>query len=470
MGKSKRKEGLSINTVEPLPLDFSVTSKYHLVKNFFHKTYESSSQSLINKQYGKWNAIFATHNTSHYVFYQSQSKLFPESLDEWVSSIKKSIFQQTFSPARLDIDITNQCSHNCVMCFARELRTNQTMIPFSRLICLFNDFKNRGGKSVRLTGGGDPLNHPGIINIIKYLASLDLKITIETNGDLISPFVAKTIAKYVQHCRISVDAFDNTSRKKVHRPNNKEFTYHSLKEKIRWLRKYSEEYGRHEELFLGATFILLPENYLGVRHFINDMYDLGVNWVAIRKNIYREIYQQYPEILPFAEQEIQRGQELLNSENANFTIEQQYGVSFHPAQDFNTCWVSRARSIILADQSLQMCCLTRNGLVPESNLGFLPKTDEPFSELINTTKSQQEHFYQSVPQHCSFCIDKDNNTSFDNLAMLLKINNYYTFSKAHVYLAKTTAYFPGDYQIMQIALAEADFNRFQAGSRVQIIC
>jgi MoaA/NifB/PqqE/SkfB family radical SAM enzyme len=420
---------------------------------------------LVNKQYGKWNAVLTKHDKFRYVFFQNHSKIFPESLDDWVNALKEAYFNSALKPVRLDIDITNSCSNNCIMCFAKELRAkNNTYISVDKLINIFNNFKNLGGKSVRLTGGGDPLNHPEIINIIEVLSSLGLKITIETNGDLLSPEVGQAIAKFVHHLRVSVDAADNDSRSLVHRANNPKFNYDNLIKKIKYTKNKADELGRNEELFLGATFVALPENYLVIDKFVADMYDLGVNWVALRKNIHREVYEKNPQIIPVLEKQIKQIKKGYYKNPVNFTIEEQYGVSFSPDQDFDTCWVSHIRHIVLADSSLQLCCLARNNLIPEANIGILPASKEPFTEISFANAELINNFRKSVPSKCPFCIDKDNNISFSNIISLLKMNKNIAFVKANVYLGNDKNIFLNNDKIWQISLDQAQYNLFKTGA------
>jgi len=420
---------------------------------------------LVNKQYGKWNAIFVQSNTNEYVFYQNHSKLFPEQLEDWIESIKRAHLSKEISPIRLDIDITNSCSNNCCMCFAKELRTNiPSMIKLEQLKNIFFNFKSLGGKSVRLTGGGDPLNHPNIIEIITYLGELGLKITIETNGDLLSPAIISAIAKYVHHLRVSFDAGDDESRKKVHRPYLKQFTYDNLISKIITTHQTAIKFKREHELFIGATFVILPENFLTVGKFITDMYEIGINWVAIRKNIYRKVYEDNPNIIPFVETTLKKLRGKLTMVDKDFTIEEQYGVSFDPKSDFNTCWVSYVRLIVLANASLQLCCLTRNGMVSEANLGILQHMDKPLDALLDNNEKNIDTFRQVVPKQCQLCIDRDNNISFSNIAALLDKDVDCKFSKAKVFLKGSNEknYF-NDCQIIQLPLDEQQYDVFRKG-------
>jgi organic radical activating enzyme len=344
---------------------------------------------------------------------------------------------------------------------------SKTSISQDQLKKIFDDFKNLGGKSVRLTGGGEPLSHPNVIPIIEYLASQDFKITVETNGDLITDSIASVIAKHVNHLRISVDAANNSSRKQIHQPSCSKFTYDQLLNKIAKVRNRSADYGRSQELFLGATFIVLPENYSLINKFVSDMYKLDVNWVAIRKNIYREVYSNTPEIVASIENDIKILQDAFNKSTRNFTIESQYGVSFKPQDDLDECLVSYARYVILADSSLQLCCLARNGIIPEAYIGALSNDLTPIRNLLDDNKFLIDKFHKAVPKSCQYCIDKDNNISFSQVVALLKKDQNYKFSKANVFVGNNQFYVDSNC-ITQIAIDHTKFEEFKNGSIVAI--
>lgn len=425
--------------------------------------------TLVNKQYGKWNAICATCGGDAYIFYQNHAKMFPEQLNDWIEAIKNAYFKQTLSPVRLDIDITSHCSNDCVMCFSKKLNSElNSMLSLDKLKLIFDDFKSLGGKSVRLTGGGDPLNHPNIVEIIKYLANLKLKITIETNGDLLQDDIIKAIANYVHHLRISVDAVDDNSRYQVHKPNDKTHGYESLIKKIKMVHAEAAKLGREQKLFIGATFIMLPENYQGISKFMHNMHDAGVNWIAIRKNIYRKVYDEHPKIIPFVEKQIDVFKHSIKGKK-DFTIEKQYGVSFKPKDDFNCCWISQLRFIVLADSSLQLCCLARNEVVPKAKIGILNNKSRSIANLLKNNDRIQD-FQKNVPDNCQFCIDKENNIGFANIVALLEQNADFNFTKAHVYLAdeKSNDTFMDDNKIMHLPLTNKQHDYYTQGKIVDV--
>ena len=234
------------------------------------------------------------------------------------------------------------------------------------------------------------------------------------------------------------------------------------------MRQKSIDFNREEELFIGATFVILPENYLSTGQFVTQMCDIGVNWVALRKNIYREVYSNNPNIISFAEDEVRRLKENLKSNSKDFTIEEQYGVSFNPKEDFDECWISHVRSIVLANSSLHLCCLARNGVMLQANIGGLPDTENPIKDLFINNKGLVEKFRAYVPKNCQFCIDKDNNISFSNVISLLKTSKDFEFTKANVVLSDKNYINPIDHQIIEVGLNKDKYQIFKNGTMVDL--
>lgn len=417
-----------------------------------------------NVQYGKWNAVLATNGNHSFVFYQNHSKIFPEPLRAWTDALKKSAETGTMFPVRLDIDITNICCNDCVMCFARELREkHKTHIALPKLLNIFEDFQKQGGASVRLTGGGDCLTHPSIVPVLNHLGNTDLKITIETNGDLLSrPKTREAVAKNIHHLRVSVNAGDNLSRALVHRPRNRNYTYDQLLSNIRTVKEIADHSGRSKDLFLGATFVALPQNYKSLQSFVADMKEIGVNWIAVRQDIHREVYSENPHILPHVKNVLAKTQK-----SDDFTIEGQYGVSFQPKQDFDSCWVSYVRPIILADSSLQLCCLARNDVMPAARVGVLGDSPFPIKEALTKDSDRVRLFREDVPEKCGFCIDKDNNISFSHITDLVRKGGF-SFFKAKVHVSSQRMLTKDRFDIYQVTIPEEDFEEFNKGRMVSL--
>jgi MoaA/NifB/PqqE/SkfB family radical SAM enzyme len=106
-------------------------------------------------------------------------------------------------PEQVVIDLTNRCNNNCIGCWTRSplLRdleptaawTSQE-IPYDNVIHLLNDLHDLKTQRVRFTGGGEPLMHPRLDDILRACKQRQLITCITTNGSLITPARAELYA------------------------------------------------------------------------------------------------------------------------------------------------------------------------------------------------------------------------------------------------------------------------------------
>lgn len=87
------------------------------------------------------------------------------------------------SPRRLIymIDITGYCSLECPVCYASSTRDNPLHQPPDRVWALGQKIRNDGGRFVQLMGG-EPAEHPHVLEIIRGLRKIGLRPLMATNG------------------------------------------------------------------------------------------------------------------------------------------------------------------------------------------------------------------------------------------------------------------------------------------------
>lgn len=112
-------------------------------------------------------------------------------------------------PEIVTFRITSRCNNNCKYCFAPK---NIKEMGFSELKKLFYLFQKRGVKAVVLTGG-EPLLRENISDIFKELKKCNIKIFLDTNGDLFFNYKDK-IDKYVDVLGLPIDFPDSSYRNK----------------------------------------------------------------------------------------------------------------------------------------------------------------------------------------------------------------------------------------------------------------
>ena len=118
----------------------------------------------------------------------------------------------TRGPVHAELDLTDRCNVACYFCNQQDLRTKDS-IPLPKLTDLIDELAETGLKSVRLSGGGDPLFHRDALNVMDHLAKRGVIIdNVTTNGVALTNEVATRLvegkAREVIFSLNAVDAAD----------------------------------------------------------------------------------------------------------------------------------------------------------------------------------------------------------------------------------------------------------------------
>lgn len=111
-----------------------------------------------------------------------------------MSELKK---REKYPLKKIYFYLTEGCNLTCRHCWiSPKLQTKANIYPslsFDLFKSIVEQGKQLGLVEVKLTGG-EPLLHPGILDILEFIREQNLRLTIETNGTLCSPELAKKIA------------------------------------------------------------------------------------------------------------------------------------------------------------------------------------------------------------------------------------------------------------------------------------
>lgn len=110
----------------------------------------------------------------------------------------------TAGPVVVELDPTSFCDLACPECISSSL-LQQGKFTSERLLELCDELVDAGVLAVILIGGGEPLIHPAIGEVIRRLAAGGISIGLTTNGTQIMRHV-DVIAEHVTWTRVSVDA------------------------------------------------------------------------------------------------------------------------------------------------------------------------------------------------------------------------------------------------------------------------
>jgi wyosine [tRNA(Phe)-imidazoG37] synthetase (radical SAM superfamily) len=397
---------------------------------------EELNQAYVNKNdYYQWDSMLAVVNGKLKLYSVNPFSFFPETPEEFVEYLKMSMQCKWLFPIRADMDITNKCNNQCIMCFSRELRQKyQDEIPTDRAIRIMKDLRRRGVKSLRFTGGGDGPVHPDFNRLLKEASRLGFQTTVQTNGDILDEDMIDTLAHYANHVRISVNASNNDERVRIHRPQDNSNDFSKLYLHIKQLVERRKLYGRENSLLLGASTLILPQNYKSVYKFVELMKQAGMDWVTVRKTTSRKWYEDNPDKTKIAMDELRRAQDDFNS--SLFKVAGPYSISSRPNDDFSRCYAGDLRHIILANSTLSLCCLSRDLYLDLDSefyvIGKLGDEENPVSELIDKRKAFVADFREEAPRFCDVCIDSEINLFLFQSANLLKEDMNATFKRVVV--------------------------------------
>jgi MoaA/NifB/PqqE/SkfB family radical SAM enzyme len=112
-------------------------------------------------------------------------------------------------PLHVELDLTDRCNVACYFCNQQDVRTRQ-QLPLSRVAELLDELVAGGLRSVRLSGGGDPLFHKEILQVLDELIARGVVVdNLTTNGALLTPAVAeRLVANGCREVIFSLNAVD----------------------------------------------------------------------------------------------------------------------------------------------------------------------------------------------------------------------------------------------------------------------
>lgn len=108
------------------------------------------------------------------------------------------------APYIVEFDPTTQCNLACPDCISGAL-LNQDEFSNDRVIALTREMIAAGVKGVILIGGGEPMAHPRIGQVIQLLGENNVAIGITTNGLYLKKHM-DVVARFANWVRVSVDA------------------------------------------------------------------------------------------------------------------------------------------------------------------------------------------------------------------------------------------------------------------------
>ena len=95
-------------------------------------------------------------------------------------------------PKSVHLYLTNDCNLNCERCYYRSNFDPRKELSFDQLKTLFEEWKEYNLTSIAI-GGGEPLLHPNISEIIQLAKDMEFFIAVTTNGTVLKPITPNRV-------------------------------------------------------------------------------------------------------------------------------------------------------------------------------------------------------------------------------------------------------------------------------------
>lgn len=187
-----------------------------------------------------------------------------------VKKIKETNWTEgTTGPLVVELDTTEVCNLACPGCISEDLVENKTSFSRDRLLEIGKELYELGVKAVILIGGGEPLAHPAVGELIDYLGKNDIHVGITTNGFFLDQYM-DTIAKYSSWTRVSIDAATAQTFDQL-RPSK------DGKSKFEYIVNNMRKLARVKMGKLGFSYLIRTEaDGFGIQSNIQEIYDAAV--------------------------------------------------------------------------------------------------------------------------------------------------------------------------------------------------
>lgn len=255
-------------------------------------------------------------------------------------------------PAMVEIDLLDQCNHDCVWCIDREVRKKDQTLSLSVLRKLMEELAECGVESVVLKGGGEPTMHPDFVQVVEALAAHGLRIGLITNGRLLKGDVLEAVIRHCEWVRISLDGGSTAVHARVHRSLGG-WDFDDIIADAKALKE------RAPAMTVGFNYCYHPLNAEDIERVVEVAVGVGVDYVAFRPVIYRSV-EEGRSIIPPAEREanierrLQRAQAMA-TERTRVLIKDRTP----PVQAGLSCLSHHLIGIILSDGTCLPCCFAK---------------------------------------------------------------------------------------------------------------
>jgi len=304
------------------------------------------------------------------------------------------------APLYVFINPTNVCDHRCFYCSyhdadlgLRDVVCPGDQIPWSKMKEIIADLSAMDVKAVTLSGGGEPLVYPNILETLDAVLQAGIDLSMLTNGNRLTGDVAKALAK-AKWLRVSFDAADANTYEEI-----RGLAPGGFAKVCQNITDFAQI--KDAKCELGINFVVHHQNAHQIFQAAKLVKELGANHIKICARVTADLLNYHQSFKEMALAQIRRAEEEVADET--FAVVNKYEDDFKFSLIFNrvyqTCYIKDLVTVIAADCKVYFChdkAYVSSGeigsIAEESfqSLWFAPETSQRFSAL-DAHKECQHH-------------------------------------------------------------------------------
>lgn len=287
-------------------------------------------------------------------------------------------------PVSVKLELTNVCNHDCHFCAYRRIVQDpaiRDLLPTALALDLVDDLAAGGVEGVMLTGGGEPLVHPGIGDVIARAGERGLQVGLISNGARLGR-LADDVVRALRWIRFSINGGDAATYAAVH--GTTEAAWHEVWRQV-------ERAARLGGVEVGVSIVVTARNHHGVVDLVRRARDHGARYAHVRpafEGPHTELERQ------LAPDEVDRclaavdDARLATPGFAVMVIHRRFAELVRPPARYIHCRSTPLVAYVLPTGAVSLCTLVRaadfNPKVPDPFLGNLH--DQRFFEIWDTPR------------------------------------------------------------------------------------
>jgi MoaA/NifB/PqqE/SkfB family radical SAM enzyme len=222
------------------------------------------------------------------------------------------------------------------------------IIALPKMMEILEDFWSMGVKAITYSGGGEPLMHPNIVEIMQATLDYGIDLSIITNGQNLAKERAQTLAK-AKWVRVSMDYTNAADMKRFRNVPEKSFDA-----VIRNINHFAAI--KDKTCDLGVNYIVHRNNYKNLWGYSQLLKEAGVENIRFSPMYVPDFYAYHQPIEDEVNEQLAKIQSICDE---RFTVNSTYnikpGSSHSTIRSYNKCYVMQTIPVVGADLAVYAC-------------------------------------------------------------------------------------------------------------------